>query len=265
MQKIIKLSNNFWNVRGSHRLGGVVNIGTHASLVRLKNEKFVFLDAYTFSGDVKRELFDLTNDGKDVAAIINLHPFHTIHVRPMHRQFPEAKLYGTARHVSRFPKLPWEAELTEDQDFHELFSEDFDFSVPDGVDFISEDENVHFSSVLAYHRLSKTIHVDDTFMLLQLPALARMLVSDQSVSFHPTLSKALKPHAAATNEFRSWAEGIRTAWRDAENLCAAHNATLAGSENEGDSISDQIEQALQAVESKLDKHEQKYGRIIGVS
>lgn len=258
MQKIIRVSDDFWNIRGSHRIGGVVDIGTHASLVRLANDKFVFLDAYTFSGDIKRELLELTNDGKDVSAIINLHPFHTVHVRPMHRMFPDAKLYGTARHISRFPKLPWEEELAEDQDFHDLFSDDFEFSVPEGVDFISEDDKVHFSSVLAYHRQSKTIHVDDTFMLLQLPALARMIVSEQSVSFHPTLSQALKPHARAASEFRQWAKELISSWGEAENICAAHNATLVAAENERDAISDQLKQALFAVESKLDRHERKY-------
>jgi len=167
MQKIIKLSDDFWNIRGSHRLGGVVDIGTHASLVCLSNGSFAFLDAYTFSGDIKRELLELTDGGKKVSAIINLHPFHTVHVRPMHRMFPKARLYGTARHVTRFPKLSWEPEQTESPDFHELFKKDLEFSVPEGVDFISDDENVHFSSVLAYHRQSKTIHVDDTYMLCQ--------------------------------------------------------------------------------------------------
>lgn len=259
MQKLIKLSDDFWNIRGSHRLGGVVDIGTHASLVRLANGSFVFLDAYTFSGEIKRELLELTNDGQDVSAIINLHPFHTVHVRPMHRLFPEAKLYGTARHVSRFPKLSWEAENTESQDLHELFSEDLEFSVPVGVDFISADENVHFSSVLAYHRHSKTIHVDDTYMLLQLPALARLIVNKQSARFHPTLSKALQQRAGAASDFRRWAEELCDAWADAENLCAAHNATQVDAESQGDSIAEQLRNALVAVEGKLVKHAEKYG------
>ena len=101
-----QITEDFWNIRGSFRIGGVIDIGTQASLVRLRNGKFAFLDAYTLSGAVKREVFDLSRDGKDVEAILNLHPFHTIHVRKMHEMFPHARLYGTRRHLSRFAELP---------------------------------------------------------------------------------------------------------------------------------------------------------------
>ena len=35
-----------------------------------------------------------------------------------------------------------------------------------GVDFISDREVIHFSSVLALHRNSNTLHVDDTLMVV---------------------------------------------------------------------------------------------------
>lgn len=258
MQKIIKISDDFWNIRGTFRIGGVVNVGTHASLVRMANGKFVFLDAYTFSGSVARELRSITGDGSEVEAVINLHPFHTVHVKAMHRQFPKAKMYGTARHLSRFPQLPWEALRTEEDELHGLFSEDFEFSVPDGVDFISANENVHFSSVLAYHRVSKTLHVDDTFMYVQLPGLMRIVGLKDATSFHPTLVKALQPRAGAAQDFRQWAESLTTAWGDAQNLCAAHMATLTAQQNRGASIQQRLRKALAGVEGKLKAHERKY-------
>lgn len=256
MQKIIKLSHDFWNIRGSFRIGGVVDIGTHASLVRMGNGKFAFLDSYTFSGKVARNLNRITNDGKDVAAIINLHPFHTVHVQAMHEQFPEAKLYGTERHLSKFPDLPWEAERAEDDAMHRLFADDLKFSVPKGVDFISDNENIHFSSVLAYHAASRSLHVDDTYMYMRLPGVLKF---KGLTKFHPTLAKALEPRAGAAQDFRDWAESLTADWGEVRNLCTAHLATLSGQKNRGRSVQKRLRGALSSVERVLAAHERKYG------
>ena len=216
-------------------------------------------DAYTLSGAPRRRVNELTAGGENVGAILNLHPFHTVHVRRMHEQFPQARLYGTARHLERFPELPWESTRTEDVALHELFSEDFDFSVPRGVDFISANENVHFSSVLVLHRASKTIHVDDTLMYVRLPKMMRLLGLKDSMSFHPTLAKALEKRPGAARDFRDWAGALIERWRDAENLCAAHTATLTAEKNQGAPIHSRILKALGNVEGKLTAHERKYG------
>ena len=110
--QILQVSEDFWNIRGSFRIGGVIDVGTQASLIRLASGRFVFLDAYTLRGSVRREVEALTGDGRDVEAILNLHPFHTVHVRRMHQWYPQARLYGTARHRSRFPELPWSDTCT---------------------------------------------------------------------------------------------------------------------------------------------------------
>jgi hypothetical protein len=255
----IQIADGFWNIRGSFKIGGVVDVGTQASLIRRANGRFVFLDSYTLSGEVEREIRALTNDGKDVEAILNVHPFHTIHVKRMHQSFPAARLYGTARHVSRAPELPWEEARTEDTALHVMFAEDFDFLVPRGVDFISADENVHFSSVLVLHRASKTIHVDDTLMYIRLPKAARLLGRADVMSFHPTLGKALERRPGATRDFREWAEELAERWRDAENLCAAHTATLTAEKNRGPSIHDRVFKALGKVGKTLQAHQRKYG------
>ena len=256
---IIQVADDFWNIRGSFKIGGVVDIGTQASLVRRGNGKFVFLDSYTLSGVVEREVLELTNGGQDVEAILNVHPFHTVFARKMHERFPQAKLYGTARHVPRLPELPWEALRTEDPELHAMFAEDFDFSVPRGVDFISANENVHFSSVLVLHRPSKTIHVDDTLMYVRLPRLMRVVGLPDAMSFHPTLAKALEKRAGAASDFRDWAEELAARWRDAENLCAAHTATLTSRKNQGPSIHARFVKALGKVGGTLAAHERKYG------
>lgn len=257
--QLLEVAEDFWNIRGDFRIGGVVNIGTHASLVRRGNGNFVLLDAYTLTGAIKEQVDTATDGGARLEAIINLHPFHTVHVENAHRQYPEAKLYGTRRHLERFPHLPWQAERTESAQFAALYADDFAFSVPAGVDFISSNPHLHFSSVLAYHPRSRTIHSDDTLMYLPLPGPLGRVVRPR-VTFHITLSKTLQKRPGAAQEFRAWAERLVEQWRDAEHLCAAHSATLSTDANAGPSIAEQITAALEKVDKKvLQRHEAKYG------
>ncbi len=257
-EQILKISDDFWNIRGDFKIGGVLNIGTQASLVRRASGKFLLLDAYTLDGKVKAEVDAATHDGADIEAIINLHPFHTVHVKKAHQQYPDARLYGTRRHLEKFPDLPWQAELSESDECAALFADDLAFSVPAGVDFISSNEHLHFSSVLAYHRASKTIHSDDTLMYLKLPGPLGLLKKPE-VSFHMTLAKTLERRASAAEDFRAWARQLAADWSDAENLCAAHSAALLGRDNRSESIASRILKALQKVEKTLQAHEKKFG------
>lgn len=257
-EQIVQISEDFWNIRGDFKIGGILNIGTHSSLVRRGNGKFVLLDSYTLPGKVKKRIDALSKNGDDIEAIINLHPFHTVHVQKAHKQYPQAKLYGTQRHIDKFPDLGWQPELTESAACAELFADDFEFSVPAGVDFISSNENLHFSSVLAYHKSSKTIHSDDTLMYLRLPGLLGK-IKNPDVTFHMTLPKTLEKRAGAANDFRVWATQLAGQWGDARNLCAAHSAVLLGSENDSVSIASRILTALQKVEKTLQLHEKKFG------
>ncbi len=257
-EQILKISDDFWNIRGDFRIGGVLNIGTHASLVKRHNGKFILLDAYTLPAELKAEVDAVTNDGAELEAIINLHPFHTVHVLATHKQYPGARLYGTRRHVEKFPELPWEAELTESETCAALFADVFEFSIPAGVDFISSNEHLHFSSVLAYHKASKTIHSDDTLMYLELPGLLGKL-RKPTVNFHPTLARTLQQRAGAAKDFRDWARKLAENWSEAENLCAAHSATVLASKHRGSSIAGSILKALQKTEKTLAKHEARFG------
>lgn len=258
-EQIIQVAEDFWNIRGSFKVAGFVDIGTQASLVRRPTGKFLMLDSYTLSGDLADQVDELTGGTDNVDAVLNLHPFHTVHVRAVHERYPGAKHYGTARHLSRDPELAWQAEQTEDAALHAMFADELDFSVPRGVDFISSNEHLHFSSVIAMHRASKTIHVDDTVMHVRLPALARFFGLRDTTSFHPTLAKVLERRAGAVRDFRQWAEELIERWGDAENLCAAHTTTLLARENPGPPIRDRLLRALARVESTLSAHERKFG------
>ena len=257
--EIITVADGFWNFRGSFKIRGLIDVGTQSALLRLANGRFVLLDSYTLDRAARRLVAEQTDGGEELEAVINLHPFHTLHVTAMHELYPEAKHYGTARHHDKFPDLPWAKTLSEDPALHERYAEDLEFTVPRGVDFISADEDVHFSSVLAYHRASKTIYSDDTLVYLRLPQLARRLGMGDSVTFHPTLAKALERRAGASGDFRDWAAELIKNWGGADNLCAAHTASLLGTENSGKPIRERLEAALKRVEDTLQAHEKKHG------
>lgn len=57
-----------------------------------------------------------------------------------------------------------------------LFADDFDVSVPRGVDFSCRGREGAFppASVLVRHRATRTLHVDDTLMFLRMPFFLRL-------------------------------------------------------------------------------------------
>ncbi len=254
--RIETITEDFHNIRGSFKIAGLLDIRTQASLVRLSDGRFVMLDAYTLEGEIERRVAALTDDGRKVAAIINLHPFHTVHVRAAHERFPEAKLYGCARHHEKFPDLPWQPELSEEGALHERFAGDLEFSVPAGVDLVTSDDNVHFGSVLAFHRASGTIHVDDTLSFLEMPGVVQWLGLDDFFAFHPTLGRALRQEAGAAAAFRTWAQDLATRWADATTVCTAHVAVWRG---EPGAFEARMQKALDGVSSTLDAHAAKHG------
>ena len=254
--RLIDLGNGFWTVRGSLRIGGIFDVGTQCSLVRLANGNFVFLDSYTLTDAIRAEVDALTDGGARVEAIINVHPFHTLHCEWMHRAFPQAKLYGTARHLEHLPDLPWESLRCEDDALAQRYADDFAFSVPRGVVLVSDDESVHFSSVLMLHRASGTLHVDDTFVYLRKGFPLNLLPFTGRLGFHPTLAKALEPRAGAADAFRDWAIGLGVDWADTRRIAAAHNAVL---ELDAKQLPDLIGAALGRVKPVLDGHREQYG------
>ncbi len=250
--RIVRISDDFWNFRGSFKLAGVIEIGTQASLVRRKSGGFVLLDAYTFTGDVAREVMALTDQGAAVESILNLHPFHTVHVPAVAAQFPDARLYGTERHVAKAPKLRWESLRTDDPQLHALFADDLTFDVPRGVDFISEDQSVHFSSVLAFHPGSRSLHVDDTLTWLKLPFVSRLI-------FHPKLRPALERRAGAVADFRAWAQALAERCEQVDHIFTAHTRPLVPSGPDAPSVAARVRQALERVEKTLRAHDKRFG------
>jgi hypothetical protein len=255
---VIQIGERFWNIRGSYKVGGVLEIGTHASLIERANGKFVLLDACAMSESILGWFDACTQGGAKLEAILHLHPFHTVHVRSVYERYPEARLYGTERHRLLAPELPWQPVNTNDRELADIFGDDLDFSVPEGVELVPDDPKLHFGSVLAFHGASRTLHVDDTLLCFALPWPIRM-VKRHLIRLHPTLGKVLIRRAGAAAEFRRWGESLVERARELNNLCAAHSSVLLESQLEGSSIAARIQAALAAAEGTLRTHQRKYG------
>lgn len=249
---IQKIGESFWNVRGSFKVAGVLDVGTQMSLVRLEAGGFVLLDSYAADHAVMREILDLTDGGRQITAIINLHPFHTLHVPGIAKTFPDARLFGTRRHVRLEPSLRWETVHSEDPELNGLFGRDLLFTVPRGVELVPENELLHFSSVLALHKQSKTLHVDDTLTYADLPLIG-------GLRFHPSLGSVLEKRAGAAAEFRSWAVELIELCKGVDHLCPAHLKKLPESRARGSAIDERVQDALKKVEGVLNKHQAKHG------
>lgn len=244
----VEMGSGFWNIRGSMRLAGLIDLGTQMSVVRRASGKFILLDSYTPDVATRQRLLELTDGGRAVEAILNLHPFHTLHVANVAALLPNAKLYGTTRHVARAPQLSWEPIRTESTALGELFGDDLRFSVPRGVDFICADERQHFASVLAFHPTSGTLHVDDTLMWLALPLLG-------GLRFHPSLARVLQHRPEAVAEFRRWLVELRELFTEVRAVCAAHMRPLSPIDGQ---LQTRLEQAISKIEPVLVKHERRF-------
>lgn len=250
---LTRLDEGFWRVRGSFRVGPI-DVGTQCSLARLSDGGWVMLDSYTLPGPILAQVREIT--GGKLRAIVNLHPFHTLHCEWAHHAFPEAAMFGTARHQAKLPALPWQAERCEDGVLAREFGDSFAFSQPAGVPLVCADESVHFSSILALHLASGTIHVDDTLVYLVKGFPLSLLPMTGRLGFHPTLAKALEPRAGAAAEFRAWARALGRDWQDARRIAAAHNAVLELPQGD---FSRRLDAALTSVETVLASHEAKHG------
>jgi hypothetical protein len=255
---VLAIGEGFWNIRGSFKLGGIVDVGTQASVVRLGSGRFLLLDACGLSEPVAAWLDTLTDGGAAIEAVLHLHPFHTLSVRALHEKYPRARLHGTARHAAKAPDLPWDTLRTESPELHALYAADLELTVPRGVDFIPADEQLHFASVLAIHRASRTLHVDDTLNCISPPrTLARIL--PPFVRFHPTLGRVLERRRGAAADFRLWARDLAAKCSGVEHLCAAHVHAVPAGARGGTPVARRIEHALAKAEPTLRAHEAKFG------
>lgn len=251
-----QLADNFWTFRGDFKIAGVLNLGTHMSLARRSNGRFLLLDSYDLEAEDREALFSLTDGGRAIEAIVNVHPFHTLHCVALHAALPHARLIGTERHHRQAAGLPWETGVIEDEATQAEFSDDLEFSVPAGVDFVSADDHVHVASVVVRHRESGIVHVDDTINVLAFPGFLGTYLPQSKLKFHPALAKALQKRPGAADDYANWARDLAARWAGTPIVCAAHSS-IRTLPPEG--WRDEMLAALAGVEKTLSKHRSSHG------
>lgn len=134
-------------------------------------------------------------------------------------------------------------------DLHALFEPDFQFTVPRGVDFVPEREHLHFSSVLALHKSSGTLHVDDTLTWTSVPLVG-------GLRFHPTLRFVLQKRPGAAAELRAWTDSLIRLCSNVQHVCPAHMRELP---NHTAPAAELVRAACAKVSKLLDAHQRRYG------
>ncbi|WP_379921496.1 hypothetical protein [Erythrobacter sp. R86502] len=251
-----QLHDHFWNFRGSFKVAKVIDIGTQMSLVRRPNGRFIVLDSYDLDEDDLAHLLSLTDNGNAVDAIINVHPFHTIHCKALRSALPNARMIGTRRHREEVSDLGWDADAIEDAETQNQFADALEFTIPDGVDFVSSDDSVHVSSVIVRHRSSGIVHVDDTINVLMPPEILKAVLPEPRLRFHPMLKKALQERPGAADDYVRWARKIASDWTGTPVVCAAHSAVRTLPEGGWET---EILSALDDVQDTLSAHRDTYG------
>ena len=253
MSEWIEVGPGFWNLRGSFKvLLGAVDIGTHASLIKLPSGKFLLVDTIGFSEKAIRELNELTDNGKLIEAVLATHPFHTVYFAAFFKLYPDLTYYGCPRHLTRNDGVNWSKTTLLDEGLRKQWEDQGVFMrIPDGADFEAPEESNHFSSVLVFHAPSKTIHVDDTVMFFEKPGFVlRMLGKADGTMEFWDLKKGLQKTEAAPLAFKAWVEQLLADW-DFDNIVTAHTGNKLGGAKQY--LADTLKKATPALE-KLSKN-----------
>jgi len=231
-EDLIQVGPGFWNIRGHFKLIlGLIDIGTHMSIARLSTGKFLVIDTIPLTPKIKSEIDKLTENGSKIEAVLATHPFHTLAFPAFHEAYPNAKYYGTPRHIKKQPELKWAGDL-DDCKIRSLWSPEIEMRIPDGSEFVAptpENSN-HFSCVFVFHAQSGTIHVDDTIMIGSNPGILLKIAGYKhgSMSFHPSIkSVGLKPTPEAPYQFRDWIQALIKDW-NFDNIVSAHMGNKIG-------------------------------------
>jgi hypothetical protein len=227
--RIVEVATGFYNIRASFKVKGIVDIGTHMSLAKLTNGKFLVIDTVPFDDELKKEFDTLTNNGTNIEAVIATHPFHTLAFPAFYKMFPNLPYYGTPRHIRNQKDIPWAGDIMNEL---KRWEPDIQMRIPSGSEFIAPvpEKSNHFNSVWVYYPASRTLHVDDTIMYFENPSTIFKLIGKKPnvIEFHPTLkTEGLHPTEAAPIQFKKWVEDVLRDW-EFDTVCTAHVGVRQG-------------------------------------
>ena len=222
---------NFWNVRSKLLYKGIVDIGTQMSIIRLINEKFIILSTIPLNQLMKQEIKELTNNGTLIEAVIATHPFHTLSFISFYETFQNENTsiayYGTPRHLKIIDKIPWKGSISDENIRNQWINDSIHMKIPNGCEFNEPKDTNHFSSVLIYHKISNTIHIDDTFLYTNPEYVSFFMscclnIEINTLKIHRSFKEALDYPLL----FIEWFKILLNEWIDIKNIVFAHNGLL---------------------------------------
>jgi len=168
---------------------GLVDIGTHMSIIKLSTGKFLVISTVPLAPDLKQELDALTEGGSKIEAVIATHPFHTLAFPPFFQSYPKAAYYGTPRHSRRQKDIPWAGLVNDPAVLNKWESEGVFLRIPDGGEFAAPvpEEYNHWSSLWVFHKDSKSIHIDDTINFFSNPSVLMKVVGKKKDAWNSTI------------------------------------------------------------------------------
>ena len=227
---MVQLVENFWNIRSGFKVFGLLNIGTHMSVIRLSTGRFLVIDAVPLDDDLKREFDELTNGGELVDAVLATHPFHSLALPGFHQAYPRLRFIGCPRHLRNLPEIPWAGEIREHLTD---WAPEVQMRIPAGAEFVAPlpELSNHFACVFVCHQPSRMVHVDDTVNLYtkDVGLLLRLVgVKQGEFGFHPSIKgPGLFSTPEAPTQFSEWFQSLLNDW-DVDAICCAHRDVMVG-------------------------------------
>lgn len=242
------IGDSFWNIRSEFRLKKIIDIGTHMSIVRLRNGKYLVIDTVPLEDGLREEIDSLTNRGENIEAVIATHPFHTLAFPGFYQAYPKAPYYGTPRHLRIQPDIPWAGNI---RDHLNKWEDQVFMRIPDGAEFVQPlpEESNHFNSVWVFVPSARTLHVDDTVLNISDPNFLLRIVGvrGNQLFFHPSIrGPGLYPTPQAPDQFKSWLEAVIRDW-DFDTICVAHKDNVVSDGKQ------KLKDALLNLQPTLDK------------
>eukprot|EP00475_Leptophrys_vorax_P010988 TRINITY_DN17548_c0_g1_i1.p1 TRINITY_DN17548_c0_g1~~TRINITY_DN17548_c0_g1_i1.p1 ORF type:complete len:311 (+),score=89.41 TRINITY_DN17548_c0_g1_i1:178-1110(+) len=220
---------NFYHIRAEFRVvSGLINVGTHMSLVKLPTGKFLVIDTVPVDHELKLEIDELTNGGQDIEAVVATHPFHTLAFPAFFEMYPNARYFGTPRHLRNQKQVDWAGDIT--NALSEWESSGVFMRIPDGAEWFNPqpESSNHFNAVWVFVQDAKLVHVDDTVGLYPDPGFLLKVVGFKAntLCFHPALKgPGLVPHPDSPAKFKAWLEKLLEEW-DFDKIACAHKDTM---------------------------------------
>lgn len=102
------------------------------SIIKLQSGKFVIIDTIPLTPKIKKAIDELTDNGKNIEAIIATHPFHTLSFSIFFKEYPDVPYYGTPRHLRKITDVKWQEKTVNDCEILNKWSPEIEMRIPAG-------------------------------------------------------------------------------------------------------------------------------------